>query len=72
MVLNVKGKQSVKKVLKHCITCEYLNAKTVLLAKTADLPNYRENYNHVFEVVGINICGPIYCKKNYSASKEVN
>lgn len=46
----MKGKQGVIKVMKHCITCKYLNTKPVL--PIADLPSYRVNRNHTFEIVG--------------------
>ena len=67
-----KGRQGITKVLKHCITCKYLDTKPVLSTKTADLPNYRVDCNHVFKIVRIYIFCPIYCKDNYSASKEVS
>ena len=60
----VRGRQTVKKVLKNCFICKTIQGKTIIPPQTPNLPNARVKCNHAFENVGIDFAGPLYCKEN--------
>ena len=52
----------MKRVLKECIVCKYVNEKPAQPVATPKLPDYHAQCNHAFKVVGINYAGPLFCK----------
>ena len=44
----IRGVQSVKRVLKECTVCKYVNKKPAQPVATPELPDYRVQCNHAF------------------------
>ena len=44
----IRGVQSVKRVLKECTVCKYVNKKPAQPVATPELPDYRVHCNHAF------------------------
>ena len=68
----VHGRQTVKKVLKNCYICKYIQGKSLNPPKTPPLPKFRIQCDHTFENVGINYAGPLYCKDVFTKSEDMN
>ena len=64
-----KERQTVKKILKKCFICKYVNRKILLGPATPCLPNFRIKCNQSFELVGAHFAGPIYYKVKSSVYK---
>ncbi|XP_064467960.1 uncharacterized protein LOC135378793 [Ornithodoros turicata] len=60
----IKGRQSVKSVLHHCLFCRRLKTRPCV-EQEAPLPNDRVTQQLPFEVVGVDFAGPLY----YSATE---
>ena len=67
----IRGRQSVKHVLKECIICKYVDKKPAQPVATPELPDYRAQCNHNFEVVGIDYTEPLFCKNIFSSNNDV-
>ena len=61
----IKGRQSVKKILKNCVPCNTSQAKVMLPPSTPNLPKFRVSYEYPFEVTGLDYAGPFYAKNMY-------
>ena len=56
----IKGRQTVKLILRKCVTCKLLvHGKTVTPPKEPPLQSFRVDYTYAFETVGIDYAGPI-------------
>ena len=62
----------MKRVLKKCKVCTYINKKPAQLVATPKLPDYHVQCNYAFEVVGIDYAGPLFCKDIFSANDDVH
>ena len=58
----IRGRQTIKKILKTCVICKIVQGKTVIPPETAKLPYFRVSCDHSFENVGIDFAGPLYSK----------
>ena len=58
----IRGRQTIKKILKTCVICKIVQGKTVIPPETAKLPYFRVSCDHSFENVGIDYAGPLYSK----------
>ena len=67
----VKGKQIVKKVLRRCVLCKFIQGQTVTPPETPYLPSFRLSCNHAFEHVGVDYAGPIFCRNANKQSTEL-
>lgn len=66
----IKGRRTVKRVLKACLPCR----RRCLLpeaAPVAPLPKERIHEATPFEVVGIDFCGPLYCRDELASTEKV-
>ena len=66
----IKGCRTVKRVQKACLPCR----RRCLLpeaAPVAPLPKERINEATPFEVVGIDFCGPLYCRDELASTEKV-
>ena len=68
----IRGCQSVKRVLRECIVCKYVNKKPAQPVSTPQLLDYRVQCNHAFEVVGIDYAGPLFCKDIFRSNDDVH
>ncbi|UYV65956.1 hypothetical protein LAZ67_3005999 [Cordylochernes scorpioides] len=57
----VKARQTIKKIVRRCVTCRRFSAKPVVV-EDAPLPATRVHNAKVFEVVGFDLAGPLYLK----------
>ena len=58
----IKGRQTVKSILRKCVTCKLVYGKTVTPPKEPSLPSFRIDYTYPFETVGIDYAGAIFHK----------
>ena len=65
----VKGRQTVKKILKKCFIYKYVNHITFLGLATPCLPDFKIKCNRNFKFVGVHFAGPIYYKVKKSIYK---
>ena len=64
----IRGRQTIKKILKHCIICKIVQGKTIVPPETAKLPYFRLSCDHCFENVGIDYAGPLYNKRTVNGT----
>ena len=62
----------MKKVLKNCYICKYIQGKSLNPPKSPPLPKLRIQCDHAFESVGIDYAGPPYCKDVFTKSEDMN
>ena len=67
----VKGRQTVKTVLKKCIIGKMVQGKTLIPPKGPSLPSFRISYNYPFENIGIDYAGSIYYKEKSDLSHRM-
>ncbi|GFS91704.1 integrase catalytic domain-containing protein [Trichonephila clavipes] len=59
----LKGKKTIKEVIKTCIICKRLNAKPISVSEPISvLPQDRVRDAAVFEIIGIDLAGPLILK----------
>ncbi|XP_065672046.1 uncharacterized protein LOC136089882 [Hydra vulgaris] len=67
----IKGKKTVKNVLRKCVICKKINGTTVLPPSTPDLPDYCVNVSMFsFQAVGVDYVGPLYVKNYLKTDSE--
>ena len=57
-----KGRQTIKKVLKKCVTCKRWQGAAYSKPKTAALPEFIAKEAAPFSRVGIDFAGPLFVK----------
>ena len=57
-----KGRQTIKRVLKICVTCKRWQGAAYSSPKTAAMPEFRAREAPSFSMVGIDSAGPLYVK----------
>ena len=57
-----KGRQTIKKVLRKCVTCKQRQGSAYNNTKTAALPEFRAKEAPPFSKVGIDFAGPLFVK----------
>ena len=62
----IRGRQTVRKFLKGCVICKFVQGKTMLAPETPKLPSFRVSCNHSFENVGVDYAGPLYHKELFN------
>ncbi len=67
----IKGRQTVKKIIKGCSICKRIQGNAYSAPITSQLPEFRVNEKHAFSSVGIDFAGPLYVKSRSSGSKKV-
>ena len=55
----IRGRQTIKKILKTCVICKIVQGKTVIPPEMAKLPYFRVSCDHSFENVGTDYTGPL-------------
>ena len=69
----VKGRQTVKRIIKRCYICKILEGLAYPPpVVTCDLPDFRVTPGKVFETAGVVFCGPVYVKQMYKKNGEMN
>ena len=65
----LKGKRTVKKSLKNCVTCLKCEGLPYCVSTTPDLPVERVSADPPFTHVGIDFAGPLYIRAHNSSSE---
>ena len=67
----VRGRKTVKDVLRKCVTCKRFQGKCLPPPESPDLPDYRVNgLNNSYQATGLDFAGPLYIKNMFT--KEIN
>ena len=66
-----RGKQSIKFLLKNCVTCKYINGKTVIPPETTSLPKSRVDFSYPYQNIGLDYAGPIYYKSADNSKRKM-
>ena len=67
----IRGRQTVKKLLKSCFIWKFVHGKTMVPPETPALPTFRVHCCHSFEKVGVDFAGPLYCKEKSGDMSKV-
>ena len=63
----VKGRKTVKDVLRKCVLCKRFQGVTLKAQPSSDLPDYRVNHLlNAFQATGLDFAGPLYVKDSNS------
>jgi hypothetical protein len=59
----VKGRKSVKEVLRKCVICTRYQGRPMRPPSSPDLPDYRVDHSaHAFQATGLDFAGPLFVK----------
>ena len=67
----IRGRITVKSIIRKCVTCRLIQAKCVQPPPTPLLPEHRVSRDFPFQHVGVDYAGPLYVRDNYSKSAEL-
>ena len=67
----IRGQSTVKSIIRKCVTCRFIQAKSVQSPPTPLLPEYRVSCDFPFQHVGIDYTGPSHVREKYSKSAEL-
>ena len=68
----IRGRQSIKSLLKNCVTCKNINEKAVIPPKTPSLPKSRVDYSYPYQNIGLDYAGPIYYKSADNSKRKMS
>ena len=68
----IRGRQTVKKVIKPCVLCKWFQGHTLKPRPIADLPSYRVCSEHPFDTTEIDCTGPLLVKDVYTEGSGMN
>lgn len=60
----VKGRRTVKEIIRRCVVCKRFQGRVLVPPSTPDLPDFRINYSISFQAVGLDYAGPLFVKDN--------
>ena len=69
--LEIKGRSTVKSIIRKCVTCRLIQARCIQPPPTPLLPEHRVSCDFPFQYVGVDYAGPLYVRDNYSKSAEL-
>ena len=58
----VKGRKTVKDILRSCVICKRYQGKGLVAPMSPDLPDYRLEMSHSFQATGLDYAGPLFVK----------
>ena len=67
----IRGRSTVKSIIRKCVTCRLIQAKCVQPPPTPLLPEHRLSWDFPFQEVRVDGTGPLYVRDNYSKSTEL-
>lgn len=62
----LRGRETVKNILQHCIVCRRYEIATCKIPQFADLPNHRVSEDPPFSHTGLDFARPLYVRGNCS------
>ena len=65
----IRGRQTVKKVIKPCVLCKWFQGHTLKPRPIADLPSYRVCSEHALDTTGIGYAGPLLVKDVFTKER---
>ena len=65
----VRGRNTVKNIIRKCVICKRFNGKVLTPPPPPDLPSYRIDVNYCFYAVGIDYAGPLFIREKDALSK---
>ena len=66
----VRGRKTIKDILRKCVTCTKYQGVTAKPLLLPDLPDYRVNYlTHAFQATGLDFAGPLFVKEGSKKTK---
>lgn len=65
----LKGRQAVKQIIRHCITCKKMDGHAYPPVNTPDLPTVRVSDDAPFSNTGVDFAGPLYISRPNEPSK---
>ena len=68
----IRGRQSIKSLLKNCVTCKYINDKTVIPPETPSLSKSRADYSYPYQNIGLDYAEPIYYKSADNSKRKMS
>ncbi|CAB4007545.1 PREDICTED: uncharacterized protein LOC100197852 [Paramuricea clavata] len=67
----VKGRESLKEVLRKCVTCTRYQGRPVRAPASPDLPHFRvDHLAHAFQFTGLDFAGPLFVKDGLGNNKS--
>ena len=67
----IRGRSTVKNIIRKCVTCRLIQAKCVQPPPIPLLPEHRVSCDFPSQHVGVDYAGPLYVRDNYSKSSEL-
>ena len=69
--LIIKGRKTVKNVLRKCVVCKRFQGKPLRSPASPDLPEFRVDHSGcaLIQVTGLDFAGPLYVKNNLNNDK---
>ena len=58
----IRGRQSIKSLLRQCVICKYINTKTDTPPATAALLKFSLDYSFPYQIIGLDYAGVVYFK----------
>ena len=66
----IKGRKTVKNVLRKCVVCKQYQGKPLRSPASPDIPEFRVDHSGcAFQVTGLDFAGPLYVKNNLNNDK---
>ena len=64
----IRGRSTVKSIIRKCVSCRLIQAKCVQPPPTPLLPEHRVSCDFPFQHIGVDYAGPLYVRGNFSKS----
>ena len=68
----LRGRETVKKIIRRCVVCRRYEAKPCKPTHFADLPDNRVSEDPPFSHIGLDFAGPFYVKEPPTSSENTN
>ena len=68
----IRGRQTVKKIVRRCVRCREVEGKHFSLPQQPDLPEERVSDDPPFTHTGIDFAGPLYTSEKGANEEDAN